>query len=134
LNVPPHQAIDTLFVEQRRDPPPAEPINPEAWVRYREHLGGGRTPVVDTWWQTEIGISTIEVREHVGRRIGKIAMPANIVFTPELAKTRSGKIMRRLLRDVAEQRTLGDTSTLADPTMVEEIQRQAATKAAGDED
>jgi acetyl-CoA synthetase len=266
-----------------------EPINPEAWVWYREHIGGGRTPVVDTWWQTETGmimitplpglttlkpgsatrpfpgvdaavyddqgkelgpgdgggylvlrrpwpamlrglynqhdrylqtywsrfpgvyfagdgakrdpdgdfwllgrvddvinvsahrISTIEVesalvdhprvaeaavcgrgdpvtgqaivayvslrgedegspamlqelREHVGLKIGKIAMPANIVFTPELPKTRSGKIMRRLLRDVAEQRTLGDTTTLADPTVVEEIQRRAATEAAGDED
>jgi acetyl-CoA synthetase len=266
-----------------------EPINPEAWVWYREHIGGGRTPLVDTWWQTETGmimitplpglttlkpgsatrpfpgvdaavyddrgnelgpgegggylvlrrpwpamlrglyknhdryvetywsrfpgvyfagdgakrdedgdfwllgrvddvinvsahrISTIEVesalvdhprvaeaavcgradpvtgqaivayvslrgdddgspamlqelREHVAGKIGKIAMPANIVFTPELPKTRSGKIMRRLLRDVAEQRTLGDTTTLADPTVVEEIQRRATTEAAGDED
>jgi acetyl-CoA synthetase len=265
-----------------------EPINPEAWVWYQQHIGGGRTPVVDTWWQTETGmimitplpglttlkpgsatrpfpgvdaavyddqgnelgagegggylvlrrpwpamlrglhhdhdryletywsrfpgvyftgdgakrdpdgdfwllgrvddvvnvaahrISTIEVesalvdhprvaeaavcgradpvsgqaivayvslrggddgspamlqelREHVARKIGKIAMPASIVFTPELPKTRSGKIMRRLLRDVAEQRTLGDT-TLADPTVVEEIQHRATTEAAEDED
>ena len=50
-----------------------------------------------------------------------IAKPANIVFTPELPKTRSGKIMRRLLRDVAENRALGDTTTLADPAVVEEI-------------
>src|SRR6202165_832679 len=237
-----------------------EPINPEAWIWYRDNIGGGRTPVVDTWWQTETGmilitplpgvttlkpgsatkpfptveaavyndageevgpggggylvikrpwpamlrgifrdheryvqtywskfkdvyfagdgaridedgdfwlmgrvddvmnvsahrISTIEVesalvshpkvaeaavcgrsdkqtgqaivafvtlkggaegspemlaelREHVGKKIGKIAAPANIVFTPELPKTRSGKIMRRLLRDVAENRPL----------------------------
>ena len=48
-------------------------------------------------------------------KIGAIAKPANIVFTPELPKTRSGKIMRRLLRDVAENRPLGDTTTLADP-------------------
>ena len=256
-----------------------EPINPEAWVWYREHVGSNRTPVVDTWWQTETGmimitplpgvtttkpgsatrpfpgidaavydesgaevgpggggylvlrrpwpsmlrgifgddaryretywskypdtyfagdgarvdadgdfwllgrvddvmnvsghrISTIEVesalvdhqavaeaavcgradpltgqaivayvtlkgtnegsvemlnelRDHVGRRIGAIAKPANIVFTPELPKTRSGKIMRRLLRDMAEQRELGDTTTLADPTVVDEIQRRA---------
>jgi acetyl-CoA synthetase len=74
-----------------------------------------------------------ELRDHVGRRIGKIAMPANIVFTPELPKTRSGKIMRRLLRDVAEQRALGDTTTLADPGVVEEIQRRAATEAAATE-
>jgi acetyl-CoA synthetase len=255
-----------------------EPINPEAWVWYHEHIGGGRCPVVDTWWQTETGmimitplpgvtttkpgsatkpfpgveaaiyneqgdevgpggggylvlkrpwpamlrgiygddaryretywskygdvyfagdgarvdqdgdfwllgrvddvmnvsghrISTIEVesalvdhqevaeaavaarndamtgqaivafvtlkgggegsvekleelRNHVAEKIGPIAKPANIVFTPELPKTRSGKIMRRLLRDVAENRPLGDTTTLADPTVVEEIRQR----------
>ncbi|MDQ3778681.1 MAG: acetate--CoA ligase [Actinomycetota bacterium] len=259
-----------------------EPINPEAWVWYREHIGGDRTPVVDTWWQTETGmilisplpglttlkpgsatkpfpgidaavydeqgnevgpggggylvlrrpwpamlrglykahdrfvetywsrfpgvyfagdgaridhdgdfwllgrvddvmnvsghrISTIEVesalvdhqevaeaavcgrsdpttgqaivafvtlkgggdgspeklaelREHVGRKIGAIAKPANIVFTPELPKTRSGKIMRRLLRDVAENRPLGDTTTLADPTVVDEIRERGTAE------
>jgi len=62
-----------------------------------------------------------ELRDHVAHKIGPIAKPANIVFTPELPKTRSGKIMRRLLRDVAENRPLGDTTTLADPTVVEEI-------------
>jgi acetyl-CoA synthetase len=257
-----------------------EPINPEAWVWYREHIGGDRTPVVDTWWQTETGmilitplpgvttlkpgsatqpfpgvdaavydesgnevppgqggylvlrrpwpamlrgihrdhdryvqtywskfpdvyfagdgarrdedgdfwllgrvddvmnvsghrISTIEVesalvdheqvaeaavcgrndpttgqaivayvtlkagregsvemldelRDHVSHVIGPIAKPANIVFTPELPKTRSGKIMRRLLQDVAENRPLGDTTTLAEPTVVEEIRERAA--------
>jgi acetyl-CoA synthetase len=256
-----------------------EPINPEAWVWYREHVGGDRTPVVDTWWQTETGmilitplpgvttlkpgsatrpfpgidaavyddqgnevgpgaggylvlrrpwpamlrgihndheryvetywsrfegayfagdgarldddgdfwllgrvddvmnvsghrLSTIEVesalvdhptvaeaavcgrsdpvtgqaivayvtlkggqeasveameelRNHVARKIGPIAKPANVVFTPELPKTRSGKIMRRLLRDVAENRPLGDTTTLADPTVVEEIKTRS---------
>jgi acetyl-CoA synthetase len=261
-----------------------EPINPEAWVWYREHIGGDRTPVVDTWWQTETGmilitplpglttlkpgsatkpfpgvdaavfdeqgnevgpggggylvlrrpwpamlrgiykdhdryvetywskypgvyfagdgaridedgdfwllgrvddvmnvsghrISTIEVesalvdhpsvaeaavcgrmdaqtgqaivafvtlkggeegseerlaelRDHVGKKIGPIAKPANIVFTPELPKTRSGKIMRRLLRDVAENRPLGDTTTLADPAVVEEIRERGTVGAA----
>ena len=256
-----------------------EPINPEAWVWYREHIGADRTPVVDTWWQTETGmalitplpgvttvkpgsatrpfpgldaavydeqgnevgpggggylvlrrpwpamlrgihrdhdryvqtywsrfpgvyfagdgaridrdgdfwllgrvddvmnisghrISTIEVesalvdhhavaeaavcgradsltgqaivayvtlrggregtvemldelRDHVAKVIGPIAKPANIVFTPELPKTRSGKIMRRLLRDVAENRPLGDTTTLADPAVVEELKTRA---------
>jgi acetyl-CoA synthetase len=67
-----------------------------------------------------------ELREHVGKKIGPIAKPSNIVFTPELPKTRSGKIMRRLLQDVAEKRTLGDTTTLADPTVVEEIKTRAA--------
>jgi acetyl-CoA synthetase len=257
-----------------------EPINPEAWMWYREHIGGDRCPIVDTWWQTETGmimitplpgvtitkpgsatkpfptvaaavfdergnevgpggggylvlkrpwpamlrgifgddaryretywskyehvylagdgcridgdgdfwllgrvddvmnvsghrISTIEVesalvdhpdvaeaavcsrkdattgeaivayvtlragkegslekleelRNHVAQKIGPIAKPANIVFTPELPKTRSGKIMRRLLRDVAENRALGDTTTLADPTVVSELKERAA--------
>jgi acetyl-CoA synthetase len=256
-----------------------EPINPEAWVWYHEHIGGGRCPIVDTWWQTETGmilitplpgvtttkpgsaarpfpgvaaavvdemgneveegggylvlrrpwpamlrgiyrddaryratywdrfngrfyfagdgaridedgdfwllgrvddvmnisghrISTIEVesalvdhqkvaeaavcgradpqtgqaivayvtlkgsdegsvamldelRDHVAKKIGAIAKPANIVFTPELPKTRSGKIMRRLLRDIAENRSLGDTTTLADPAVVSELQTRA---------
>src|SRR5699024_2415289 len=72
-----------------------------------------------------------ELRNHVGKVIGPIAKPANIVFTPELPKTRSGKIMRRLLQDVAENRALGDTTTLADPTVVSEIQTRAA--ATGDD-
>jgi acetyl-CoA synthetase len=70
----------------------------------------------------------IELREHVAQKIGKLAMPANIVFTPELPKTRSGKIMRRLLRDVAENRSLGDTTTLADPAVVEEIRTRASAE------
>jgi acetyl-CoA synthetase len=265
-----------------------EPINPEAWIWYREHIGGNRTPVVDTWWQTETGmilitplpgittlkpgsatkpfpgvspaiydnqgnevgpggagylvlrkpwpamlrglykdhdryvqtywsrfpdvyftgdgarvdedgdfwllgrvddvmnvsghrISTIEVesalvdhpmvaeaavcgrndattgqaivayvtlkggepgspemlrelRDHVGVKIGKFAAPANIVFTPDLPKTRSGKIMRRLLRDVAENRALGDTTTLADPTVVDELARRGQELAAAGDD
>jgi acetyl-CoA synthetase len=264
-----------------------EPINPEAWIWYREHVGGDRTPIVDTWWQTETGmvmitplpgvtttkpgsatrpfpgvdagvfdeqgnevgpggggylvlkrpwpsmlrgifkdpkryeetywskydktyfagdgaridrdgdfwllgrvddvmnvsghrISTIEVesalvdhhdvaeaavtsrkdpltgeaivayvtlkssaepsveklqelRDHVAAKIGPIAKPSNIVFTPELPKTRSGKIMRRLLRDVAENRPLGDTTTLADPTVVNEIQQRAADESSSDD-
>ncbi|TML69674.1 MAG: acetate--CoA ligase [Actinobacteria bacterium] len=67
-----------------------------------------------------------ELRNHVAHKIGSIAKPANIVFTPELPKTRSGKIMRRLLRDVAENRPLGDTTTLADPAVVSEIADRAA--------
>jgi acetyl-CoA synthetase len=62
-----------------------------------------------------------ELREQVAREIGKIARPREIHVVPELPKTRSGKIMRRLLRDVAEGRELGDTSTLLDPTVFEEI-------------
>ncbi len=253
-----------------------EPINPEAWMWYQEHIGGGRCPIVDTWWQTETGgimisplpgatttkpgsatfplpgvsaevvddqerhvdvgggyltltrpwpgmlrgiwgdperfqetywarfpgryfagdgakldddgylwllgrvddvmnvsghrISTTEVesalvshpsvaeaavvgatddttgqaiiayvilrggkevteedlRNHVAAEIGPIAKPKKIYLTPDLPKTRSGKIMRRLLRDVAEGRNVGDTTTLADASIVDELQARAA--------
>ena len=66
-----------------------------------------------------------ELRQHVATKLGAIARPKVVIFTDELPKTRSGKIMRRLLRDVAEGRVLGDTTTLADPTVVEEIKRRA---------
>jgi acetyl-CoA synthetase len=62
-----------------------------------------------------------ELREHVAKLIGPIARPKSILFTEELPKTRSGKIMRRLLRDVAEDQALGDTTTLADPSVVDGI-------------
>ncbi len=65
------------------------------------------------------------LRAHVAGKIGPIAKPKAIHFTPDLPKTRSGKIMRRLLRDVAEGRTLGDTTTLADQNVVAEIARRA---------
>jgi acetyl-CoA synthetase len=71
-----------------------------------------------------------ELRNHVAQKIGPIAKPANIVFTPELPKTRSGKIMRRLLRDVAEHRPLGDTTTLADPAVVDELRHRADEESA----
>ena len=74
-----------------------------------------------------------ELRDHVAKKIGAIAKPANIVFTPELPKTRSGKIMRRLLRDVANDRALGDTTTLADPTVVSEIAKRAADEKSQEE-
>ncbi|HEX5466295.1 MAG TPA: acetate--CoA ligase [Candidatus Limnocylindrales bacterium] len=66
-----------------------------------------------------------ELREHVAHKIGAIARPKQIMFTPELPKTRSGKIMRRLLRDIAEKRPLGDVTTLADTTIVETIRDKA---------
>jgi acetyl-CoA synthetase len=67
-----------------------------------------------------------EVRAHVAKKLGAIARPRTVVLVPDLPKTRSGKIMRRLLRDVAEGRALGDTTTLADPTVVEEIRTRAS--------
>jgi acetyl-CoA synthetase len=60
----------------------------------------------------------------VAKKIGPIARPDEILFTAELPKTRSGKIMRRLLRDIADGRALGDTTTLADPAVVAQLKEQ----------
>jgi acetyl-CoA synthetase len=65
-----------------------------------------------------------ELRQHVAQKIGAIARPDKLFFTSELPKTRSAKIMRRLLRDIAEGRVLGDTTTLADPTVMAEIKQR----------
>jgi acetyl-CoA synthetase len=77
-------------------------------------------------------VSANDLRNHVATEIGAIAKPKTIYFTPDLPKTRSGKIMRRLLRDVAEGRNLGDTTTLADASIVGELQRRAADVAGED--
>jgi acetyl-CoA synthetase len=106
-----HQDVAEAAVCSRKDATTGEAI--VAYVT----LKGGREGSVE---------KLEELRDHVGRKIGAIAKPANIVFTPELPKTRSGKIMRRLLRDVAENRKLGDTTTLADPTVVNELQERAS--------
>ncbi len=73
-----------------------------------------------------------ELREHVAKVIGPIAKPDNIIFTPDLPKTRSGKIMRRLLRDVARGNELGDVTTLANEEIVEQIRDHAAAQPADD--
>jgi len=76
-----------------------------------------------------------QLRDHVASTIGPIAKPKTVLFTEELPKTRSGKIMRRLLRNVAEDEQLGDTTTLADPSVVEGIKdRYLSTQGAGDEE
>ena len=62
-----------------------------------------------------------ELRQFVADKIGAIARPDDVLFSADLPKTRSGKIMRRLLRDIAEGRALGDTTTLADPTVVNSL-------------
>jgi acetyl-CoA synthetase len=67
-----------------------------------------------------------QVRQHVAKKLGPIARPKVVIAVPELPKTRSGKIMRRLLRDVAEGRSLGDTTTLTDAGVVDEIRKRAA--------
>jgi len=71
-----------------------------------------------------------ELKRHVQEKIGALARPEDIFFTAELPKTRSGKIMRRLLRDVAEGRALGDTTTLADPAVVSKLRDQYGEESA----
>jgi acetyl-CoA synthetase len=74
-----------------------------------------------------------ELRAHVASTISPIAKPREIILTPDLPKTRSGKIMRRLLRDVAENRSLGDVTTLTDPTVVNMITGLMDTHASSDD-
>jgi acetyl-CoA synthetase len=86
-----------------------------AFVILRESAGDGGPDVVQ------------ELRDHVAGEIGKIARPRSIMVVPELPKTRSGKIMRRLLRDVAENRDVGDVTTLADSTIMDQIKDGMST-------
>jgi acetyl-CoA synthetase len=85
----------------------------QAIVAFVTVKGGGSSPDGEEF--------VAELRDHVAHEIGPIAKPRQIMLAPELPKTRSGKIMRRLLRDVAEQRDLGDVTTLLDPTVVSAI-------------
>lgn len=79
----------------------------------------------DAEWSDEIAA---ELREHVGKKIGPIAKPDDLFIVAEVPKTRSGKIMRRLLRDVAEGRALGDVTTLSDPAVVQSLKDQYEEK------
>ncbi|HKN46371.1 MAG TPA: acetate--CoA ligase [Candidatus Polarisedimenticolia bacterium] len=82
-----------------------------AFVTLKEGIAGDG-PLVD------------ELKHHVVRKIGALARPDDIIFAPELPKTRSGKIMRRLLRDIAEGKAMGDTTTLADPSVIESLRQK----------
>ncbi len=93
-----------------------------AFVILRESAGDGGADVV------------AELRDHVGKEIGVIAKPKSIMVVPELPKTRSGKIMRRLLQDVAENRETGDATTLADSSVMDLIKSNLASGKAADED
>jgi acetyl-CoA synthetase len=105
-----HKAVAEAAVVSKQDPVSGEAIF--AFVTVRAGVETG-----DKLAQ--------ELREHVAKVIGPIARPKFLLFTPDLPKTRSGKIMRRLLRDVAEGRALGDTTTLADAGVVETIRAGA---------
>ncbi len=91
-----------------------------AFVILREAAGDGGADIVQ------------ELRNHVAKEIGAIAKPRQIMVVPELPKTRSGKIMRRLLKDIAEHREVGDVTTLADSTVMDLIQAKEGTGAAED--
>jgi acetyl-CoA synthetase len=73
-----------------------------------------------------------KLTRHVARKIGAIARPSQLIFIADLPKTRSAKIMRRLLRDIAAGRVLGDTTTLADPTVIQQLKEQHENTGATD--
>jgi acetyl-CoA synthetase len=75
-----------------------------------------------------------DIREHVAKRIGKLARPKRIIWADDLPKTRSGKIMRRLLRDIAEGRELGDVTTLRDPDVMAQLEDKIKERQAADEE
>jgi acetyl-CoA synthetase len=75
-----------------------------------------------------------EMRDHVAARIGKLARPKRIIWAGDLPKTRSGKIMRRLLRDIAEGRELGDVTTLRDPDVMSQLEEKVKERQAASEE
>jgi acetyl-CoA synthetase len=130
MNVAGHR-ISTIEVESALVDHPA--VAEAAVVGKHDPLSG---EAIFAFVITRAGVSTseelaAELRAHVGRVIGAIARPRYLIFTPDLPKTRSGKIMRRLLRDVAEGRSLGDTTTLADASVVEAIRSGARSTEEG---
>ncbi|MGH2885571.1 MAG: AMP-binding enzyme, partial [Solirubrobacteraceae bacterium] len=74
-----------------------------------------------------------EIRETVAKRIGKLARPKRIIWADDLPKTRSGKIMRRLLRDIAEGREFGDVTTLRDPDVMKQLEGKVQEEQKADE-
>jgi acetyl-CoA synthetase len=131
LNVAGHR-IGTMEVESALVDHPAVA---EAAVVGRAHEVKGQAIVAFVTLK-EAAAATAEAREelkerlkqHVVEKIGAIARPDDVLFTAELPKTRSGKIMRRLLRDIAEGRALGDVTTLADPAVVAQLRQQYEQK------
>ncbi len=110
-----HPSVAEAAVVGRSDPVTGEAIS--AFVILKSHVEASDQLAA-------------ELREHVAQKIGAIARPKMLMFTPELPKTRSGKIMRRLLKDIAEHRTLGDVTTLADAGIVETIRVKAQSSEA----
>ena len=129
MNVSGHR-LSTIEIESALV---AHPAVAEAAVAAAPDERTGQTPLAFVLLRTGHEPSDAlasELREWVGERIGKIARPRAVLFGSDLPKTRSGKIMRRLLKDVAEGAPLGDTTTLRDPTVVEQF-KQAADRTLG---
>jgi acetyl-CoA synthetase len=120
--------ISTTEVESALVSHPA--VAEAAVVGRKDELTGQAIAAFVTLRGTVVGDQALlkELREHVGSTIGPIAKPKSIVFTNDLPKTRSGKIMRRLLRDISENRQLGDVTTLANEAVVEEIAEMATSR------
>jgi acetyl-CoA synthetase len=120
MNISGHR-ISTLEVESALVDHPA--VAEAAVVGRADENTGQAIAAFCTLKGTAVGDEELikEIRAHVANKIGKIARPASIVFTPELPKTRSGKIMRRLLKDISEKRQLGDVTTLANEGVVNEL-------------
>ena len=114
-----HEKVAEAAVVGANDPDTGQAVN--AFVILRESAGDGGPDVVR------------ELRDHVAREIGPIAKPKAIMVVPELPKTRSGKIMRRLLRDVAEHREVGDVTTLADSSVMDLIKEKEGSAPADEE-
>lgn len=123
MNVSGHR-LSTMEIESALVDHPAVA---EAAVIGVKHELKGQAPVgfviLRSGHEASDGLAT-ELRNHVGTLIGGLARPEAVHFTPELPKTRSGKIMRRLLRDVAEGKTIGDTTTLADPGVLDGLRTE----------
>jgi acetyl-CoA synthetase len=127
LNVAGHR-IGTMEVESALVDHPAVA---EAAVVGRAHdLKGQALAAFVTLKEGKQASSTLkdDLKDHVVKKIGAIARPDDILFSADLPKTRSGKIMRRLLKDIAEGRTLGDTTTLADPAVVNRLKEMYEEK------
>ena len=118
--------ISTMEVESALVAHPA--VAEAAVIGRKDELTGQAIAAFVTLRQGVVGDQALidELRQHVADHIGPIAKPKSIVFTDDLPKTRSGKIMRRLLRDISENRQLGDVTTLANQDVVEEIAQKAA--------
>jgi acetyl-CoA synthetase len=118
--------ISTMEVESALVSHPA--VAEAAVIGRKDDLTGQAIAAFVTLRSGQVGDqSLIDVlRQHVSDSIGPIAKPASIVFTDDLPKTRSGKIMRRLLKDISENRHLGDVTTLANQDVVNEIAEKSA--------